>query len=259
MLAVYKRELLSYFRSPVGWIAIALYALLGGFVFSNSMSANSAVNIGDELGFLRMVFIIVIPLITMRLFSEEKKNGTEVLLFTSSVPLFRIVLAKYLSALTLLLIMLSSTILHVFVVLFMGGLVNASTIGSFIGFIFLGAVFVAIGVLASAITENQIIAAALSFIIILGTQLLQAIAVSAEGIVVSILNVANVFRLSVETINKVGENVAAGINWLDPYTRTDSYALGVFKLSPLVFCLSLVILFLFLTYRILEKRRWSQG
>lgn len=259
MLAVYKRELASYFRSPIGWAVMALYALLGGFLFSYRMSAFNEVNISDELVFLRTFFIIIIPLITMRLFSEEKKNGTEVLLFTSPVPLYRIVLGKYLSALTLLLIMLSTTFIHMIIVVSMGGLVNASTVGAYIGFIFLAAAFIAIGVLASAVTENQIVAAFIGFLMILVTQLLQLISTFLQSVFVSILSVANLFKLSTETINKAGDNLAAAIRWLDPFARTDSFSMGIFQISPLVFCLSLVILFLFLTYRILEKKRWSQG
>ncbi len=259
MLAIYKRELASYFRSPIGWIAIALFALMGGFYFSYSMQSSSSVNISGELSFLQAVFMAVIPLITMRLFSEEKKNGTEVLLYTSPVPLYKVVLGKYLSALSLLGIMMSSSFLHVILVISMGGLINAGTLGSYIGFFFLAAVFISIGVMASAVTENQIIAAVLSFVIILFTQLLQTIAASLESVFISFLTVINLFNLSAESIFKAGESLAKAINWLDPYSRTDSYAIGVFSISPLIFCLSLVVLFLFLTYRILEKRRWSQG
>jgi ABC-2 type transport system permease protein len=258
MLAIYKRELASYFRSPIGWTAIALFAILGGFSFSLSMASN-AVNIGGELDFLRMFFFIVIPIITMRLFSEEKRNGTEVLLFTSPVPLHKIILGKYLSALTLLLIMLSTTIVHVIVVLILGGVINASTLGAYVGFIFIGAVFIALGVMASAVTENQIIAAVISFGIILSMQLLQIIAGFLQGVVVSVMNVLNFFNMSDESINRAGENVAAAFKWLDPFARTDSFSIGIFRLSPLVFCASLVVLFLFLTFRILEKKRWSQG
>jgi ABC-2 type transport system permease protein len=221
--------------------------------------ASNAVNIGEELDFLRMFFFIVIPIITMRLFSEEKKNGTEVLLFTSPVPLHMIILGKYLSALTLLLIMLSTTFIHVIVVFMLGGLINASTVGAYIGFVFIAAVFIALGVMASAVTENQIIAAVISFGTILTMQLLQVIAGSLQGVVVSVLSVLNIFKLSTETINRAGENVAAALKWLDPFARTNSFSVGIFRLSPLVFCASLVVLFLFLTFRILDKKRWSQG
>jgi len=259
MLAIYKRELASYFRSPIGWVAMALYAVLGGFYFSFSMSASSSVNISDELGLIQLFFLIVIPLITMRLFSEEKKNGTEVLLYTSTVPLYKAVLGKYLAAVSLLFLMLSSTFLHVILVISMGGLINAGTLGSYISFVLIGALYISIGVMASAVTENQIIAAVFSSAMIIFTMLLQVIASSLQGIFVSIISVFNPLSLSSESIYKAGENLAAAINWLDPTSRTSSFSQGILSLSPLLFCISLIALFLFLTYRILEKRRWSQG
>ena len=259
MLAIYKRELASYFRSPIGWVAMALYAVLGGFYFSFAMSSQSAVNISDELGLIQLFFLIVIPLITMRLFSEEKKNGTEVLLYTSTVPLYKAVLGKYLAAVSLLILMLSSTFLHVILVLSMGGLINASTLGSYISFILIGTLYISIGVMASAVTENQIIAAVFSSAMIIFTMLLQVIASSLQGIFVSIISVFNPLSLSSESIYKAGENLAGAINWMDPASRTNSFNQGILSLSPLLFCISLTALFLFLTYRILEKRRWSQG
>ncbi len=259
MSAIYKRELASYFRSPIGWVAIAIFALMGGFFFAIYMQNSSSVNISDELNFLRYVFFVVIPLITMRLFSEEKKNGTEVLLYTAPVPLYKVVLGKYFAALSLLLIMVSSTLIHVVLVVIMGGLVDTGTLGSYIGFVFLAAVFISIGVLCSAVTENQIIAAVISFVVIFFSTILSMIASTVQSAFVSIVTTLNFLKLSTSSINKAGEAVANGINWLDPSVRTDTFTQGIFSISPLLFCLSLVILFLFLTYRILEKRRWSQS
>ena len=259
MSAIYKRELASYFRSPIGWVAMALYAVLGGFYFSFSMSSSSSVNISDELGLIQLFFVIIIPLITMRLFSEEKKNGTEVLLYTSTVPLYKAVLGKYLAAMSLLIIMLASTFLHVILVISMGGLINAVTLGSYISFILIGALYISFGVMASSVTENQIIAAVFSAAMIIFTMLLQLIASSLEGIFVSIISVFNPIGLSSESIYKAGENLAGAINWMDPVSRVSSFQYGTFSLSPLLFCFSLIALYLFLTYRILEKRRWSQS
>lgn len=259
MSAIYKRELASYFRSPIGWVAVALYALLGGFYFSYSMSASSAINIGEELSLIQTFFLIIIPVITMRLFSEEKKNGTEVLIYTSTVPLYKAVIGKYLAAFSLFLIMMSTTFIHVILLVMIGGLVNASTFGAYISFILLGALYIAIGTMASASTENQIISAVFSAAIIVFTLLMQLIATSLEGIFVSIVSVFNPLGISSEAINKAGENIAGAIKWLDPVSRTDSFQSGIISLSPILFYLSLIALFLFLTFRILEKRRWSQG
>lgn len=259
MSAIYKRELASYFRSPIGWVAMALYAVIGGTYFSYYMFSSSSVNIGDELGIIQFIFAIIIPLITMRLFSEEKKNGTEVLLYTSTVPLYKAVLGKYLAAVTLLIIMLTSTFIHLILVLAMGGLINSSTFGSYISVILIGALYISFGIMASAVTENQIIAAVLSSAMIVFTMLLQLSAALLEGMFVSIISVFNPLGLSSESIYKAGENLAGAINWMNPNARFSSFQFGILSLSPLLFCLSLIALYLFLTYRILEKRRWSQS
>ena len=259
MIAIYKRELASYFRSPVGWIAIAIYALLGGLYFSFDMSSTGSVNIGSELSLIQYFFAIIIPVITMRLFSEEKKNGTEVLLYTSALPLYKAVIGKYLAALSLFMIMLSSTVIHVIIAAVMGGLINASTLGAYLSFILIGSLYISIGIMASAVTENQILAAAFSAVMIIASLFLQVIATTLEGIYISLASIINPFDLSAESINKAGENLAAAVNWLDPAARTSSFQSGIISVSPILFCISMTALFLFLTYRILEKRRWSQG
>ena len=259
MSAIYKRELASYFRSPIGWVAVALYTLLGGFFFSFSMSSGSSVNIAGELSLIQTFFLIIIPVITMRLFSEEKKNGTEVIMYTSTVPLYKAVLGKYLAAFSLFMIMLSTTLIHVILVAAMGGLIDASTFGAYISFILLGAFYIALGIMASASTENQIISAVFSAAMIVFVMLMQIISTSLEGIFVSIVSVFNPLGISSDAINKAGESLAAAINWMDPVSRSDSFGSGIISLSPILFYISLIALFLFLTYRILEKRRWSQG
>ena len=259
MSAIFKRELASYFRSPIGWVAVALYTLLGGFFFSFSMSSGNSVNIAGELGLIQTFFLVIIPVITMRLFSEEKKNGTEVIMYTSTVPLYKAVLGKYLAAFSLFMIMLSTTFIHVILVAAMGGLIDASTFGSYISFILLGAFYIALGIMASASTENQIISAVFSAAMIVFVMLMQLIASSLQGIFVSIVSVFNPFGISSEAIYKAGENLAAAINWMDPVSRSSSFSAGIISLSPILFYISLVAFFLFLTYRILEKRRWSQG
>ena len=127
MKAIFKRELASYFRSPIGWVVIALFALIGGSYFSIFMSTSGKVDIRSELDLLQIFLVIIIPIMTMRLFSEEKKNGTDILLYTSSVSMVRVVLGKYLAALSLLGISLLPVVFHMIILLIMGGLVNIMT------------------------------------------------------------------------------------------------------------------------------------
>lgn len=258
MIAYYKRELFSYFRSPIGWVAIAIFALISGFYLSSSI-ASGVVNISGEIVYMRSVLFLIIPLITMRLFAEEKRNGTDILMYTSPTPLYHIVIAKYLAAFTLFMLMSINILMHMVIVNNLGGLVNARTLGSFIAFLFLGAAFLAIGTMASAITENQVIASLLSLTIIFFAQYFSVVAAQLRSILISLLNALKALGLGSETINSAGQSVENAIKWFDPYARLDSLYVGVFNLSPLIYCASLVLLFLFITYRILEKRRWSQS
>ncbi len=259
MLAVFKREFLSFFRSPIGFIVVAIFTLMSGFYFSMLIMNTNTIDLSSEIAFLKPILFVVIPLMTMRLFTEDRKNGTEVLLYTSPVSLFRIVLGKYFAALALMLIMISTLLIHVVLVIALGGLVDAGTLGSFVGFIFLAAVFIAIGTFCSVVTENQIIAAITSFLLILFTAAISYIASVVQSFIVSTMTTLNPFNMSTSTIQTVGEKIAQAINWLDPFSKTDTFLLGIFSVSPLVFCISLITVFLFFTFRILEKRRWSQG
>jgi ABC-2 type transport system permease protein len=259
MLAIYKKEFSSYFRSPIGWVAIALFALMGGFYFSVVIQNSNSINMSEELSFLKTVLFVVIPLMTMRLFTEEKKNGTEVLMYTAPVSLFRVVIGKYLAALTLMFIMIASSLVHLILVVAMGGLVDASTLGAYIGFSFLAAVFIAIGTFCSAVTENQIIAAIISFLMVLFTSSITYIASILQNIFVSALNNFNPFNLSMDNIYEVGQAVSNAVVWFDPFAKTNDYLIGIFSVAPIIFCISLIVLFLFFTYRVLEKKRWSQG
>ena len=258
MIAIYKREMSSYFHSPIGWVVVAVATFLAGFVFALNAS-NGYSNIEAELEFLLWILKFTIPIITMRLFSEERKNATEVLLYTSPISLFRVVIGKYLAAMTLFLIMISTTLIHVFLTLVWGGRIGATTFGAYLVFIFVAAVFVALGTFTSAVTENQIVAAIISFLITFLVQLLPNLATSAQSMVSTFLGWINFFGLSAASINSMAQACYEGIIWIDPFSRMTNMNQGIFDVSPLVYSLSLSIFFLFLTYRIMEKKRWSQG
>ena len=257
MLAIYKRELASYFRSPVGYIALALFSFLSGFVFINQYGDGS-VNISSEIMSLCSFFVVIVPVITMGLFSEDKKRGTEVLFYTNPLSMFDVVLGKFFAAMTLIAILFSNVFLHMIITAFSGGVVNTGTWGSVIVYFCLAILFTSIGILASALTDTQIISAIISFVIILVIQLLQTISTLASSALSSVLS-SSMLAVEPEKVNKICNNVAAAITWLSPFTKTADFRYGVFSISPLVFCLSMALVFLFLTYRIHEKKRWSQN
>lgn len=257
MLAVYKRELASYFRSPVGYIALALFSFLSGFVFINQYS-DGTVNISSEIMSLCSFFVVIIPVITMGLLSEDKKRGTEVLFYTNPLSMFEVVLGKFFAAMTLIAILFVNIFVHMIITALSGGVVNIGTWGSIIVYFCLATLFTSIGILASAVTDTQIISAIISFVIILVIQLLQTISTLASSALYSLLS-SSMMAIETDKINSACNNLAAAIKWLSPFSKTQDFRYGVFSIAPLVFCISMALVFLFLTYRILEKKRWSQN
>lgn len=257
MLAYYKREFFSYFRSPIGWIAISLYAIISGFYFS-SWIPSGGIDLSGEAVFLSGILFMIVPIITMRLFSEEKRTGTDVLMYTSPSDLAGIVVAKYFAALSLFLMMNAVFGIHILIVLSFGGRVDAVTIGSFLALILLGSLFIAIGTLASAATENQMVAAMLSFTALLLSQFIYVFSAQFRSLTVSLLSALNVFGIGADSIANAGVTVEKAINWLDPYAHLDELFIGIIKLQPIVFCVMADVFLVFIAYRLIEKRRWSQ-
>jgi ABC-2 type transport system permease protein len=255
MYAIYKRDFLQYFRSPVGYVAIAIFSFLAGFIFY-SQYANGAVSISSEVITLRSFFVVIVPIITMASFAEDKKRGTEVLYYTTPVDLFSVVAGKFLAAMSLLAVMFINVFVHMLVTVSNGGIVDMGAWGSVIVFFFMAAMFVSIGLLASSLNDNQIISAIVTFISILLIQILATISDYAQSAVNAVVyNITQDNDFSVAA----GEKTAAIIDWLDPFARTSDFRSGVFSVSALVFCISFAIVFLYITYRVLEKKRWSQG
>jgi ABC-2 type transport system permease protein len=175
MYAIFKREFLSYFRSPVGYVAIAIFSFLSGFIFYAQFS-DGAVNIGSEVIALRSFFVVIVPIITMGLLSEDKKRGTDILYYTTPVSLFNVVVGKVLAAFTLYVVMFLNVIIHIFVTIGFGGTFGIGSFGTIVVFFFMAFMFISIGLFASAITDSQIISAIVSFIIIVFTQLMSQFA-----------------------------------------------------------------------------------
>ena len=253
MTAIFKREFLSYFRSPVGYVAIALFSFLSGFVFY-SQFATGTVDIAGEVITLRSFFFVIVPIITMGLLSEDKKRGTDVLYYTTPVNLFNVVVGKVLAAFLLYVIMFVNVIIHIIVTVSCGGVFGVGAVGTIVVFFFMAFMFISIGLFASAITDNQIISAIVAIIIILVTQIM--------GTIGDYLGSA--FTAMFSGINSnfavtVGDAISGAVNWLDPFLKTQDFRLGIFSVSSLVFLVSVGILFLYLTFRVLDKKRWSQA
>ena len=167
MLAILKKEINTFFPSPIGYLVIAIFLLLNGLFLWLFKGENNILDYGfaDLSSFFLLapwILIFLIPAVTMRSFSEEKKQGTLELLLTKPISHLNIVLGKYFGAFLLILITLIPTLLYVYTIYQLGNPVGnldfASTLGSYFGLLFLVAAYTAIGIFASTLSENQIVA-----------------------------------------------------------------------------------------------------
>lgn len=234
MGAIFRKELLGYFTSPVGYIFIGVfYALSGFFFYSSSLSAGST-DLSQLFVMMYFALLVLVPVLTMRSFSEEKKQKTDQCLLTAPVSLGGIVAGKFLSAFVVYLIGVSSTLVYALTVSVYAKPEWTVVFGNIVGLILLGAAFVALGILVSSLTENQMVAAILSMVLILLLYVLQVVAnyVSTGWIAKALMSIAFSSRYN-------------------PFTY------GIFDLSNVLFFVSAVVIFLFLTVRVLEKKRWG--
>ena len=163
MWAVFKKELKTYFLSPIGYITIGVFMLMYSIFFYLTTISYGSVYLGDlYYATARYGLLLMIPLLTMRMFSEERKNGTEQLLLTSPRSVTSIVLGKFFAAVTIILITILFSIVYAIIISFFGDVTIPTLIVTMIGFLLLAMAAVSIGMLASSITENQIISAILT-------------------------------------------------------------------------------------------------
>lgn len=257
MFAVYKREMNSYFKSPVGYVVLAFFFFISGFMFVNQFG-NGEINIASEISNLRSFFVIIVPVMTMGLFAEDKRRGTDILYYTSPVGLLNIVIGKFLAAMTLQAILFINVFVHMVLTAACNGVIDAGTWGAVIVYFFFAALLISIGIFASSITDSQIVAAIISFVSILLIQLISTFSNMVSKFLGAVL-VSSVLKTDNEKASRICSKVASCIRWFDPFTKTNSFSYGIFSVAPLIFCLSFAALFLFLTYRKLEKKRWAKG
>ena len=166
MRAVYRKEMRQYFRSPVGYVFLAIFLFINAFYF---LLQNLLVRSGDITDYFQAVVTLemfLIPMLTMRSFAEERKQRTDVFLLTMPVDERSIVLGKFLAAESVFLIGLGATLVFPVILALCGSVQPLITLGNYLGIILLMSAFIAVGIFASALSENQIVAAVLSYVMI---------------------------------------------------------------------------------------------
>lgn len=234
MGAIYRREMNAFFTSGLAYVFLAVYFLFSGYFFYQGTLSQATTDTSAMFGALFLVVLFLIPILTMRLLSEEKKQRTDQGLLTAPVGIWSIVLGKYFAALTLYVIAVSIVFVYAVILSYFGTVVWATLLANYFAMLLLGAAFIAVGVFISSLTENQMASAVASFLALMLLYMIDAI-----GSGISIEFIKNIFTS------------------LSFYSRYLEFTMGIFNLSSVVFYLSAAFLFNFFTVRVIEKRRWS--
>ena len=234
MSSIIKREFRNYFSSPLGYAILCVLLLFGGFYYTYAFSFGSADMTYVFSSMITIIFFVV-PVITMRLFSEEKKQKTDQLLLTSPVSIYSIVVGKFLAAFLYFSVFIAFMAVYNFVFLFFGAVPDFTIfLGNVVGMLLFAGSLIAIGCFISTLTEGQVVAAVGSFAVSFFLLLLENVS--------SLINNA--------TVNKI-------INWISFSERYYTFTEGIFDISNFIFFISITVAFLFLTVRVIDRKRWA--
>jgi len=253
MLAIMGKELRVLFTSPMAYVVTAVFILITGYLYYNIVlfastqsmqimrvqGALPQINLNDLIfrptfHNMAVILMLTLPMITMRLLAEEKKSKTIELLMTSPVPIFAIVMGKYLAAMAVFTLMLGLTVYMPLLMWYYGSIQWLPILTGYLGIWLLGGVFIAVGLLASSLTENQIIASFIGFGAVLILWLIGWLSHSMTDTPLG----------PVLTYLSIGEH-------------TQNFIKGVIDTQDLVYQGSVMVIGLFLTHRALESQRWK--
>jgi ABC-2 type transport system permease protein len=254
MGAIYRRELLYFFNSTVAYVVITVFVLISGYFFYNLLgyfnlasvqvmqnpAAMGGLNLTEGVvrplfGNISTIMILILPLLTMRLLSEERRSGTAELLFTFPISDWDALLGKYLATMTVYLTMLALTTLYPLILTKHASPETGPILTGYVGLILLGAAFVAMGLFFSSLSENQLVAGVSTF----GCGLL--------------------FLIIAWLAPFVTPAAATVLNQLSILEHFNSFSKGFLDISDIAYYLNFTAFFLFLAARVLDSNRWRGG
>lgn len=224
MIAIVKKELKSYFLSPIGYIVMGIFLLCFSVFFYLTVFSSYSVDLGGIYYYTALYgLIIIIPILTMRMFSEERKTGTEQLLLTSPVGTFKIIMGKLLAALIVIILTLIISLMFFAITSYFGEPNLKATLVSIFGFILISMAEISIGMFASSLTENQIIA----------------------GVITAAFLVISLFAGSIASF-------LSGLTLIDYYLN---FALGVISIENIISLVLFTFVFISLTIIVMQRRK----
>ncbi len=234
ILTITGRELKSYFLSPIAWVITGVFAFFTGFLFYSTLLGSAQASLSGDFSWMLVLALIIVPALTMRLFAEENRMGTIELLMTAPVRDWEIVIGKYIAGFLGFVFLLVPTLWHVVIVARYGSPDYGPIATGYLGVLLVGAAFVGIGMFTSALTQNQFIAFMLGMITLLFLWFVNAPAgvLGNTGVLSDFLN-----------------SVVLTTHFQDFFN-------GVIDTTHILFFLSLAIIAIFLTVRVVESRRW---
>lgn len=234
MLAIFKKELRNYFKTPLAYIFIAPFFALAAMFFVNGVTMYQIATVEYVLNSINIICLFVVPILTMQLLSEERNKKTDQLLITAPISVTDIVAGKYLSALAVFSIAFVLTLVFPVILCFIGSPVLSEMVSSYVGFYLMWASFIAIGLFISSLTESQVISAILTFVVLLVLYSMDSWAAS----------------IPIAWIKTT-------VSWFSVLKRYSDFQIGLISIPDVLYYLSFIFVFLFLTHRNIEKRRFS--
>ena len=235
MLAIYKREMRSYFTGAIGYAFLVIYLVAAGLLFSYTTLFSMSADVTTFFTLMLIFSAVMLPILTMKSFSEERKTKTEQLVLTAPVSIISMVAGKFLAAYSMFAMAHVFTSLYCLLLLPYGNLKAAVMLGNVLALLLVGMVFVSIGLFVSSLTENQLAAAVGTIAIIL---LLLAV------------GLAGLFLPTSYWLRFVLDGISI-------FTRFQSFTAGYFDIASVVYYLSVSAIFLYLTVRIYDRRRYN--
>ena len=288
MHAIYKKELRQYFNSMIGFVFLAFFlVIIGIYTWAYNLSSGLG-NFEVTLGGISFMYVLLVPILTMRIVAEENRQKTDQLLYTAPVSLTKIIVGKYFAVLTLFSGAFIPICIYPLIIHMYGTDVRlAPAYSSIIGFYLLGAATMAIGLFISSLTESQVIASVVSFITLLLTFLLsnitgmlpteaisQCVMIAVLWLVICLVfyhmmnNVTVLVMMAVigeaaiwiiyAVKSSLYESLLTNIlNTLALSTRFDDFSLGILNYDAIVYYVSIAFLFVFLTIQMIKKKRFN--
>jgi ABC-2 type transport system permease protein len=288
MTAIFKKELRTYFTTLTGYAFLGFFVLITGYFFVSLNIVGGSTNYSETLLGTMIMFLLLVPVLTMRLFADEAKQKTDQLLYTTPIKVTDIVLGKFFAAGFLFLLGIAITMIFPFILSRLGEIDVKETVGVVLGYFLMGMCLISVGVFISVLTDNQIVAAAATFVAeIFFLVMIDTIVTTAPlGRVPSLIFIAAILLvvlivLHTSTKNVLVTTVAAVLgfgvlaalyftmpslfdstisrvlSWLSVLDRFQNFYLGVFGLSDVVYYVTFSAAFVYLTVSVIEKRRWS--